>query len=175
MKLLTPILLVVASSAIAQQMDMTPPKELNAIKYMLGTWTGTEKYTMGGPPETGTSTVVSSMGVGGRFVTGTHTAVSKSMKLHGMHLMTYDPQIKKYRAWWFDNMSSEAMELTGGFIGKSLVMTSKPIAIPGMEGLHSFRAAWTQTGARSLTFLLRTRQGDAPWTTAITGKYTKKR
>lgn len=166
------VIAVLAScGSMGQEMDMTPPKELQSVAFMLGTFRGTETYTFGGPPEKGTAVIRSAKGVGGRYIVGNHSSKSKSMTMEGMHMLTYDKEMKKYRAWWFDNASSYAMELSGSLKGNTLTMTSTPTPMPGMEPAV-FRASWTKTGPRKVKFVLQMQQGTA-WVTAMEGNYSR--
>ena len=167
---------LVASLAIlvanAQMMGGKPPKELAKVNFMLGTWKGSETMGgMGGPPSTSRSTVTTVKKLNGRYYSGTHIMKTKEGTMEGMHMLTYDPAKKAYVAYWFDSEAAGAMEMTGNFVGKSLVMVSKPMDMPGM-GQQTFRATWTPNGARGLSFKLEGKAGDK-WATYITGTYKR--
>lgn len=164
---------VAAIIANAQMMGSKPPAELAKVNFMLGTYRGTETMSgMGGPPTKTQSTITTVKKLNGHYYSGEHVMKMKQGKMEGMHMLTYDPAKKAYVAYWFDSEAAGAMEMTGNFVGKSLVMTSKAMEMPGM-GRQTFRATWTPSGTRAMTFKLEAMGQDGKWATFITGNYRK--
>jgi len=152
---------------------MTPPKEVkNLESFFVGEWKG--KITMtepDGKSTTADSTIAGKMSLVGRYIESSHTFNVPGMKWEGMMLATYDADAKTYKAWWFDSMAAGSMEMSGPLTGNKLVMTSKPIDMPGMAGMI-MRATWEKVTDKSYKFLLEMKQGEG-WATVISGKYDK--
>jgi hypothetical protein len=163
------------AAAIAQEgtMDMKPPKEMSLAAFLLGNWTGSMTFYDQGKTTKSTGTIVGKRALGGRYVSSDHTYRMGGMTMTGMHLLTYDPSEKAWKAWWFDSAAPGAMELTGDFSGNKLVMTSKPTPIPGMPNPASFRATWVKVSAKKLDFTLEMKGGET-WGKVIVGSYSKK-
>ncbi|MFY9233622.1 MAG: DUF1579 family protein [Fimbriimonadaceae bacterium] len=171
-KVLITLAVIASCWSMGQEMDVTPPKEMKNLSFLVGNFRGSETYDFGGGPQKGASTIRSAIGVGGRWLVGTHSSKSKTMNLEGHHMLSYDKDMKKYRAWWFDNAGSYAMEMNGNFKGKTLVMTSLPTPVPGMAEPMVMRASWTPVGSRGLKFVLETQQG-GQWMKIMEGSYRK--
>lgn len=172
-KVLLMLLLGVASMACAQEMEMKPPAELAKLAFMHGEWNAKLKFTWMGQASDGTGSFKCFDSVGGRFVQADHTYDEPQMgKMHGLHLVSYDSAKKTYVGWWFDQMSSTPMEMSGNFEGNKLVMVSKPTPMEGM-GDVIMRASWDKKSAKEITFKLEMKQGEK-WTTMIEGVYAKK-
>jgi hypothetical protein len=171
---LTLILMAVCvCAALAQDMAPVPKKEIKAVEFLVGRWTGKETFTgFGSKPQTVSATIVCTKELDGRFLHGMHSSKLGGENMAGLHMLTYDSAKKSYQAWWFDGASSEAMELSGALSGNTLTMTSKPINVPGMEGVI-FRATWTKKGAKALNFNLKMQQ-QGQWMTVIDGNYTRR-
>jgi hypothetical protein len=177
MKRLIPfLLLAVCALSFAQDqggmMDMRPPKELKAAEFLLGRWSGRETFYENGKGTSGRATITCTKEMNGRFLHGMHTSSMGGDSMKGLHLLSYDPQIKKYRAYWFDSASSEAMELTGTLTGNKLIMVSKPTDVPGMPGVV-FRSTWTRKSPRALGMVLDMQMG-GKWVKVIDGNYPKR-
>jgi ribosomal protein S6E (S10) len=148
-----------------------PPAELNRVAFFLGTWRGDETYGGMGKPVTVRGTFIGTKILKGRYIQSMHrTSPVKGMgTTEGMHLLTYDPAKKLYVAHWFDSEAPNGMEITGNFVGKSLVMTGKE----EMQGMPmTFKATWTPNGRSALSFKLEAEM-NGKWSTFISGKYHK--
>jgi hypothetical protein len=171
------VLPFIALAAHAQEgmMDMTPPKELAQIDWMLGTWKA--NLTMpamepGGKPATMKTTLTIAKSLGGRYHSGKVFMDDGEMKMEGLHLLTFDAAKKEWKAWWFDSAAAGAMEMTGTLNGDVLEMVSKPTPMPGM-GDVTMRATWSKAGARELAFKLEMKQPDGKWGAILSGTYKK--
>lgn len=171
MKLLTSLLFVITCCAGIAQMG-PPPAELAKLADWVGTWKGTEKmHGMGGDPVATPATIVNAMSLGGRYLEGRHSGEMAGTKFEGLHMCTYDPDKKTFVAFWFDSTVAGALELSGNFVGSKLVMESKAVTIPGMDGPQFFRAEW-ELKDKTLNFNLFGKQGEK-WEKVIEGTYTK--
>jgi len=82
------------------------PAELDRLNDWVGTWKNSGTMKMAGSDETmtmnGTNTV--QWDIGQRYISERMSATdNKGNKFEGVGLWTYDPKIKKYRIWWFDD------------------------------------------------------------------------
>ncbi|MBI5706040.1 MAG: DUF1579 family protein [Armatimonadetes bacterium] len=167
-------LATMALAAPRQEGMMPPPKELAALNYMLGSFTGKMDFYMGGPnPTKSKGSVRTAKTMGGMWVEGHHTYDMGGMKMDGRQLLSYDPAKKQYVGYWFDQAAPGAMELSGNIAGGKLVLISKPTPVPGMQGDQVFRATYSKKGAKSYDFRLEMKSGDK-WDPMIVGVYTKK-
>jgi hypothetical protein len=163
---------VLALAGVAQEMDMAPPKELKAVEFLLGSWSGTNKMSFGDQTMDSPGTVKSDLFLGGRFVRSLHVYEIAGMKFEGCHMLSYDTEKKKYVAWWFDQVSAQPMEMDGNFEGENkLVMVSKPTPMPGM-GNVVFRSTWVKVSAQEVRFTLEQKDGDK-WSPMIQSVYKK--
>ena len=175
MKLLSILILCIcAVSSFAQEMmQPIPKKELEAVSFFAGDWTGKETFTMGpGNASEGKSTVSGKIVLGGRYISSTHKMmIGSGQEMQGMHMLTYDLDKKKYLGYWFDSAAPGIMEMEGELKGSTLQMISKPTEMPGM-GKVVFRATWTLKGKKDLHFTLEMAEGDK-WNKMIEGNYTR--
>ncbi|MGI8924286.1 MAG: DUF1579 family protein [Fimbriimonadales bacterium] len=170
------ILAGLTASAQHEMMDMKPPPEMKKVEWMVGEWTTSFKMYPPGEgmePMSSTGTSSTKMALGGRYL---HTMATFSMgdmgSFEGMQMLSYDPDAKKWKATWFDSMSSAGMEMTGDLVGHTMTLISKPTPMHGM-GDQTFRATATKVSDREMSFLLEMKDGDK-WTKMIEGTYTKK-
>ena len=163
------------SQAFGQGMPpMTPPDEMKALAFMTGSWTGKMKmYGMGAEPVEADTDMVCEPILGGRFMRGMVTYDMGGMKMSGMQLQTYDPELKKWKVWWFDSMSAVPVELTGDMNGKTCVLESKPMKMQGMEAESVFRATYVQVSDKEFTMKLEMKDGDK-WSPVIEETLKKK-
>jgi len=162
----------IGMAAVAQEMEMAPPKEMKAVEFFLGNWTGTNKMTFGEQTMESPGSVKCDLFLGGRFVRSMHVYDMAGMKFEGCHLLSYDTEKKKYVAWWFDQVSSQPMEMEGNFEGDGkLVMISKPTPMPGI-GTAVFRSTWVKVSAQEVRFTLEQKDGEK-WTPMIESVYKK--
>ncbi|MBX3119104.1 MAG: DUF1579 family protein [Fimbriimonadaceae bacterium] len=176
MKKLIGILVLFTSVLVSAQdhmMDMSPPKEVSKLDFMLGKWTGSYTSYMEGMEMSMKGTIVTKKAVGGRYVQSDHTYSGKGMpEMSGMHMASYDPETKEYFGYWFDSTAPGAMEMRGNFMGATLRMVSKPTAVPGMPEPIVMRAWYTKVSATKIDFLLEMKMGN-DWAPMMKGTMTK--
>jgi hypothetical protein len=157
---------------IAAAQEMEPPKEMKAVEFLAGNWSGTETYLFGGQKSEGKSQITSATALGGHFIRGQHKMSVEGMDMEGMHILGYSPEAKKYRAWWFDSMSNDVLEMEGDLKGNVLTMTSKPTPMPGLPKPVRMRATWTNKSAKELDFRLEI-ENEGKWNLMIEGHYQR--
>lgn len=171
------IALFIAGSCVgtaAQVPDLKPPAELKQLAFLLGDFDGQNKFfEPDGSSNTADAKIKSTMTVGGRFLSWGYKGTMPGFgDVEGLLLVTYDTDSKKFLGWWYDSAGSRPMEMSGGFEGEKLVMTSLPSNAPGMEGAV-FRSTFSKKSASEVSFLLESKMGDQ-WMTFIVGSYKKK-
>ncbi|MCW5943425.1 MAG: DUF1579 family protein [Fimbriimonadaceae bacterium] len=175
-KLTLILLAVLALGSVALGQDpsaLAPPKEMAALDWILGKWSGTHSFVEpGGKASKSKAVIVFDKYLGKRFVRGTFSGTISGMKMEGVHLTTFDPQSKSWKGWWFDSFESGVMEVDGTLKNGVLTQISKPIDMPG-QGPQTFRSTYSRVDARHLKFRLEVKSGEG-WTTMMEGAYTKK-
>lgn len=178
MKLLTTLgaMLVLLTTAFAQEgmMDMSPPKEMSQLSFLVGKWKADLDFYFAGPePMKGTGTVETKLDLDGRFYRGDHKYSPPGMPaMSGLQLMTFDPASKKWTGWWFDGTTPYELEMTGELKGNVLTMVSKPSSMPGSDQKMVIKLIYEKVGDTKVKFDLMMQQGDQ-WAPLIKGTYTK--
>jgi len=169
-------LLVAAIGVVAWAQDLAPKPapELAKIDYWVGDWTATLKTSFMGQTGTMKSNVTYKKVLGGLHLQGMHEYImDPSMKMTGMHVISYDAANKHWVSYWFDQSEPGAMEMTGPFDGDKIVMVSKPTKTQSMPGEIVMRASYIKKSAKSMEFKLEMKEGDK-WAPMMEGTYTKK-
>jgi len=170
------LVLAFVTPCVAQKSpkDSPPPAELKMADFMLGEWSETEHEEVAGKRVEITFRLSISKALGDRYLLVKHFHnMPGEPDVEGMHMLTFDPEKKLWRAWWFLSTEATATELSGVFEGDKLVMESKPSQMPGMTGDQSFRSSWRKTAEKGLHFTLDFKQGDS-WVKMIDRTYVKK-
>jgi hypothetical protein len=168
------VLAAVVAAQAQPQMDMKPPPEMQKVAWMVGEWKGNMKMHMPGmdQPMDSASTISARMGVGGRYlVVNFMSAMGDMGATEHMELITYDPAQKKWVCWGFDSVAPGTMESSGDLMGNKMVVTSKPMTMPGGPP-DTFRTTVTKKSDTEFDFLLEHKVNDA-WTSMIEGTFTK--
>ena len=169
--------LLVASMALAQEPqmpDMKPPKEMEKLHGMVGTWKGKEKHfdPSGAEPTETESTIVNKLVLGGHFIQGEYkSSMAGFGEFSGMQMLSYDPQTKKYQMVWFDSMSNIGMKGESSSTGPEYVFVSEQMDMPGM-GKTRMRVTTTVKSATMFTMKIEMQTGET-WTKFLEGEYTK--
>ena len=165
------------SMAIAQEPqmpDMKPPKELEKLHAMLGTWKGKEKHYDPSTPQPmeAESTIVAKLVLGGHFIQCDYSTTMPGMgSLTGMEMVSYDPQSKKYQMMWFDSMSNVGMRGESSSTGPEFVFISDEVDMPGM-GKTKMRVTTNIKSPTMFTMKIEMQTGTT-WTKFLEGEYTK--
>lgn len=146
--------LALASFALcaAQGHDMKPVDGMKAVAFMVGDWSGKHEFNNGMKLD-----VVAKIheAVNGRYLEDDFvTTLGDGRKSDVRHLLTFDPKIRKYRAWWFNNTSFEPSELVGDFVDGKLVLESKASG-PG----PAIRATYEKVGDDKLGYKVEAKIG----------------
>jgi len=149
-----------------------PTKELAKLEFMLGKWEGEDTIYSGAQGVKSKGSAETTKTAGGRYIHAVQTYELTGMKIEGLHLLTFDPSKKKYRTWYVDSTSSEAIVFTGDFEGSKLVLVSDPVSIGGLPNGTVMRATYWQDAGKN-HFLLEMKSGEK-FEKIITSVYSKK-
>jgi hypothetical protein len=150
-----------------------PPPELKMADFLLGEWTNSESGEVARKKVDVTFQLSISKALGGHYLLVRHVHnVPGGADVEGIHMLTYDPDKKLWRAWWFISSEATVNELSGNFEGDKLMMVSKPFQTPGVTGDLVLRATWQQTADKGLRFTLDLKQADS-WRKFIDRTYVK--
>jgi len=151
-----------------------PPAELRKIGWLKGSWDADLKMFEGGK-QVGTAKgpVNTTDSLGNMFLETRFESNMGGMAMKGLQMTSYDPAKKQYVAFWFDNMGPGGLELWGSLKGQTLVLTSKPVAVPGMPGKMAFRSTNAMKGANTMMFRLEMNSGKG-WGKMLEGTLTRK-
>jgi hypothetical protein len=167
---------LLGSMALAQEgmPDMTPPKEMEKLHGLVGTWKGKEKHFEPGNPTPleSDASITNTLTLGGHFLRGEYKSSIPGMdEFTGMQMISYDPETKKYVIYWFDSMSNTGLRGEASTGGPKWVFVTDEVDMPGM-GKTKMRITTTTVNASSFTMTVEMRMGDA-WHKFLDGKYTK--
>jgi hypothetical protein len=171
MKLIVCFLLVwAAAMSHSQQQTQPSPDPFNSLSFMKGDWTGKQNFdTGGGPAMVGDTTDRIEIGIGGKYLCEMLSTTLPGRKpTDTRHFISYDKQLGKYNAWWFNDTATHPTEFSGDVSRNKLVLTSNSSG-PGPV----MRATYESPSEGTLTFLLEMKQGDT-WTRLFLTTYSKK-
>lgn len=126
--LMAALFLVPIASAYAQ--DMSPPKEVTELGWMVGTWSGSGKISFGGHEADITSTMTISFD--GQFLKVASVDDSGGFKMTKTMMVGWDAKKSEYISYTFTNMGPKARIAHGKMEGGKLVMVSEPWEAGGM-------------------------------------------
>ena len=171
------LLFVSVAGARSQGMpNMAPPAEVKAAEFLVGKFKGSANFYFGGQKSASACTAKAEKTLDGRWI---QTKISYQMKMQGMpdmtvegmHMLTYDPAVKQYVAWWFDGTASTVMRMAGNFEGDKLVLISDPVPMEPGGPPAVARSTWWKKGD-GVGFTLEMKQGDS-WAPMIDGEFHK--
>lgn len=167
--------MLLGGMALAQEMpDMKPPKEMEKLHSLAGTWKGKEKHFEPGnaTPHEVNSTINYAMTLGGHFLRGDYNGVMPGMgTFTGMIMLSFDPAIKKYVMYWFDSMSNTGMRAESSTMGPKWIFVSEEFEMPGM-GKTRMRTTIDVKSPTSYNMTVEMQMGDQ-WQKFLDGVYTK--
>lgn len=170
MKIIVCALLALAFSlSLGQQHDLKPAEALQNLAFLKGEWSGQQVFdTGGGAQMTGTATNSIADGIQGHYLCEMLSTTLPGRKpTDTRHFISYDPEAKLYRAWWFTDTSTAPLEFDGTLTGNKLVLMSK-----GPESRPQMRATYEVAGGK-FTYMLEMKRGE-DWVHLFTTTYTKK-
>ncbi|MEO7453265.1 MAG: DUF1579 family protein [Fimbriimonadales bacterium] len=179
MKTLTVLVstILLGSMALAQEPempDMTPPKEMEKLHALVGTWKGKEKHFDPGntTPMEVDATITNKLTLGGHFLQGDYkTSIPGFGEFSGLQMISFDPATKKYVIYWFDSMSNTGLRGESTTMGPKFTFVTDEVEMPGM-GKTKMRITTTTVNASSYTMTVEMTMGDS-WHKFLDGTYTK--
>lgn len=166
---------LLSGMALAQEMpDMKPPKEMEKLHAMVGTWKGKEKHFEPGntTPIEVNSTMTYALILGGHFLRGDYKTEMPGLgEFGGMMMGSYDPEVKKYVMYWFDSMSNTGMRAESTTTGPKWTYVSEEFDMPGM-GKTKMRTTIDIKSPTSYNMTVEMQMGDQ-WHKFLDGDYTK--
>ena len=122
-RLLTVALVIVPTvSALAQELE--PPKEIKALGWMVGSWSGGGKMSFGGQvTELETTMKVS---FDGQFLKAVSTDKSSGFTMTKTTMTSWDAKKSQYVSYSFTNIAPTARVAHGKFESSKLTMVSDP-------------------------------------------------
>lgn len=167
-RLFTAVLfLIPLVSALAQ--DMSPPKEITDLGWMVGTWSGTGKIAFGGHEVEITSTMTVSFE--GQFLKAVSADKSAGSTLTKTTMTGWDAAKSQYVSYTFTNMAPTARIAHGKMNGSKLEMVSDPWEAEGMTAVD--RETMSKLSDTKCGFMMEFRKGDK-WVKGMDFVLTKK-
>lgn len=110
--------------AEAAMPEMGPPKELDQIKFQLGTWDVSSKYLSDPSAEwqEAPATCTFSLAAGGAAMMMDYKSEMMGMPFQGIGLTCYNRETKKWQTAWTDNMGALISLYEGTYEGKKFVV-----------------------------------------------------
>jgi hypothetical protein len=163
-----------ATVAIPQDHSVAVPLSLRNASFMIGQWSGQQKFNNPGTPMQADVTTKIAAAVGGRYF---EERISGFLPNRGafdtLHILTYDRLLHSYKAWWFNDTSVDPLFLQGNLEGNKLVMLSAPSHGAGVAN-SVFRVTYESPDKEHLTYKLElSRSGN--WQTLFTTNYSRKK
>jgi len=118
-------------SAFAQ--DMSAPKEVKDLGWMVGTWSGSGKIAFGGQETEITSSITFSFD--GQFLKAVSTDKSSGFTMTKTAMIGWDAAKSEYVSYTFTNIAPKARIAHGKMDGNKLVMVSDPWEAEGMTSV----------------------------------------
>lgn len=146
----------------AHDMSQGPPPrpaELDQLDAWVGTWKGTGEMTMYGPEGEQKMTTTGTESV--KWICDNRVLMSEMEyemgdmgAMKGLWLATWDPQAKKFRTWWFDNMGSvgEGTMWKDADTGEWIMRSKGRDAMTGESRMEKSRSKMTDSGTMEWSF-----------------------
>ncbi|MBL8059660.1 MAG: hypothetical protein JNK63_02965 [Chthonomonas sp.] len=170
-KLMISSLFLLPLWAIAQDMPaMTPPKEMDVFKGMIGKWSGKMTWEMPDQPKMEFMMKMENSW-DGQFMKSANVMEMEGMKMTETMYFGWDPEKKKYKSWSFTNWAPTPRIEWGVVDGNKSVWDSEPWD-GGMGEKTTTRATMTIKDAKNVHFLLEFKMGDK-YAPVMSGTLTK--
>lgn len=169
MKKLLLLFAIVSAAALSGAQDMTPPKELKKLDWMLGTWSGKMKWTM--PGMGGDAEMKFTATMEGMFQKQVSTMTMDGQETLEVSYLGYDPKKKVYTCWTFTNFAPTPRVDRITMSGNKTVFISQPweVGMPG--GPTTSRATLIRSGNKismTLEFMM-----GKKWSKVASGSFSK--
>ncbi len=169
-RLLALLLPFVAACALAQDVAVVVPKQIEDLKWQIGEWQGTVKMTVEGMDMDMVSTLKISQKDNVLVYDGMHEAMGSKMTELGY--LWWDEAKKRYSMFTLASFGEVPRMEHGTLTGNTLVMTSEPWPIQGQ--VMESRAHLIKVGNDEIKFIIDFKEGDK-WTKAGEGVYKRKK
>ena len=126
--LTTAVLLVLMVTCFAQ--ELSPPKQVTDLGWMVGTWSGSGKISFGGQATAIKTTMTVSFE--GQFLKEVAVDDSAGYKLTKTIMTGWQPAKSQFVSYTFTNMAPTARIAHGKMSGNKLVMVAEPWEAEGM-------------------------------------------
>ena len=167
-RLLTAALLIMPMVSVFAQ-DMSPPKEVKDLGWMVGTWSGSGKMAFGGHETEITTTMTVSFE--GQFLRAVSTDKSAQFTTTKTTMTGWDAAKGQYTSYSFTNFAPTARIGHGKLDGSKLEMTSDPWEAEGMTAV--VRETMSNISDTKCGLLMEFKNGDK-WVKAMDYVLTKK-
>ncbi len=149
--------------------DMSPPKEVTSLGWMVGTWTGSGKIAFGGHEAEITSKMKVSFD--GQFLKIASEDDSSGFKMTKTEMIGWDAKKSEYISYTFTNMGPKARIAHGKMESGKLVMVSEPWEAAGMSAVS--RETMTKVSDTKYGLTMEFKNGDK-WEKGMDFVLTKK-
>lgn len=154
-------------SAMAQQTQT--PNQVTDLGWMVGTWSGSGKFTFGGQEMDLSSTMVFSFE--GQFLKSVTTTEMGAMKMDETMMMGWNEPKKEYVSYTFTGFAPMPGIKHGKMDGSSLVMVSEPWEVEGQSVVS--RSTYAKVSDTKFRLTMELKDGDK-WDKAMDLELTKK-
>jgi len=144
----------IALTSAAHSQFAAPPKELKQLDFLLGTFTGTAKTTMGDMKIKMTTTPAE----GGMFLKTVSDFEVGPIKFTETMYTAWNDKDKKFHAWGFQSMVPMPRQESGELKGNVLTFISEPWEMMGTS--YVSRSTMTLVKDGELTFVLEHKIGE---------------
>lgn len=154
--------LVVLPALTAFSQGPTRPKQVTDLGWMVGTWTGAGKFSLGGQTvDTKLSIVVT---FDGQFLKEVSTADMGAFKSTETMMLGWDAAKNQYSSYTFADYAATPGIKHGTMTGESLTLVSEPWAMEGMTVLS--RSTMTKVSDSKFKSKMEIKNGEK-WDTAM--------
>lgn len=156
MLFLYPIAALSLVSFLNHGQEMSPPKQVSDLSWLVGTWAGNGKITFGGR-EVAIETLMT-VSFDGQFLKAVSIDKSAGFKMTKTCMIGWDPLKSEYASYTFTNMAPTARIAHGKLEGDKLVMVSDPWEAEGMTTIA--RESMSKMPAGKSGFAMEFKKGD---------------
>jgi len=153
--------------------QMGPPKELQQLAKMEGTWDYTGEVRMGpdSPPMPHTAVSINSFTCSRAAFQSDFSSTVMGMQMKGLQLTTFDRETGKWQTIWIDNMAARISYYEGDFKDGKLVFSGQD----KMQGQTIYsRFTFSDITDTSHKYQMENSTDGQTWYTSMQGTYTRK-
>jgi hypothetical protein len=167
-----------AGGGETQAPPMGPPEEIKQFDVMVGVWDAVGHYKW--DPSDTVWTPFRGVArydwvAGGAALYSGYRQNTMGMEMHGVSLMGYDRELKKYYTTWLDNLSGRVSIYYGDFDGETMIYTGDEIW-NGMKYLSRIKIYSPPDMIDRFEWeMLSSFDGGQTWVSTMTATYTKRK